>query len=242
MTRPLVIAHRGGAGEAPENTIAAFVRARDLGVDGLECDVHLTRDGVVVVHHDPDLKLAAEGPRVGIGEAEAAAVLAADLGWTHGAAHRGHRVPTLDAFLGVGEGLALMIELKPGPQGPALGAAVGRRIAQVAPGPDRDRLLAASYDPSALAACHDTCPGIMMLGVARGDTRTPELEALPLAGWAVERSAVTVAAVAAGQAAGQVTWGWTVDAPGQVASLTAAGVDGLITDIPAAILALVDDQ
>ena len=53
--RPLVFAHRGGAGLAPENTIAAFDNARSLGADGIELDVHLARDGVVVVHHDQTL-------------------------------------------------------------------------------------------------------------------------------------------------------------------------------------------
>ena len=51
-TRPLVFAHRGGSALAPENTMAAFDRGMAAGADGLELDVHLSRDGVVVVHHD----------------------------------------------------------------------------------------------------------------------------------------------------------------------------------------------
>ncbi len=54
--RPLVFAHRGGSALAPENTIAAFDRGLALGADGLELDVHLSRDGVVVVHHDRTLE------------------------------------------------------------------------------------------------------------------------------------------------------------------------------------------
>jgi glycerophosphoryl diester phosphodiesterase len=53
--RPLVFAHRGGSALAPENTIAAFDSGLSLGADGLELDVHLSRDGVVVVHHDRTL-------------------------------------------------------------------------------------------------------------------------------------------------------------------------------------------
>ena len=53
--RPLVFAHRGGSALAPENTIAAFDNGLALGADGLELDVHLSRDGVVVVHHDRPL-------------------------------------------------------------------------------------------------------------------------------------------------------------------------------------------
>ncbi|MGH3362834.1 MAG: glycerophosphodiester phosphodiesterase family protein, partial [Nocardioides sp.] len=51
-----VQAHRGGAGLRPENTLAAFGHALELGVTTLECDVHLTRDGVPVVTHDRQLQ------------------------------------------------------------------------------------------------------------------------------------------------------------------------------------------
>src|SRR5436853_3615034 len=54
--RPLVFAHRGGGRLAPENTIAAFDNGLALGADGLELDVHLSRDGVVIVHHDHTLE------------------------------------------------------------------------------------------------------------------------------------------------------------------------------------------
>ena len=54
-SRPLVFAHRGGAALAPENTIAAFDNGLALGADGLELDVRLSADHVVVVHHDATL-------------------------------------------------------------------------------------------------------------------------------------------------------------------------------------------
>jgi glycerophosphoryl diester phosphodiesterase len=63
-SRPLVFAHRGGSALAPENTIAAFDNGIALGADGLELDVHLSRDGKVVVHHDRTLNrtTALRGP------------------------------------------------------------------------------------------------------------------------------------------------------------------------------------
>jgi glycerophosphoryl diester phosphodiesterase len=62
--RPLVFAHRGGSALAPENTMAAFDNGLRLGADGLELDVHLSRDGIVVVHHDSrlDRTTALRGP------------------------------------------------------------------------------------------------------------------------------------------------------------------------------------
>lgn len=52
----LIIAHRGGAGLWPENTALAFDRALQIGCDGLELDLHLSGDGVLMVHHDPELR------------------------------------------------------------------------------------------------------------------------------------------------------------------------------------------
>jgi glycerophosphoryl diester phosphodiesterase len=64
LSRPLVFAHRGGAGLRPENTLTAFDHGLSLGADGVELDVHLSRDGVVVVHHDDTLERTtnARGP------------------------------------------------------------------------------------------------------------------------------------------------------------------------------------
>jgi glycerophosphoryl diester phosphodiesterase len=56
VSKPLNIAHRGGAGLRPENTLAAFANALDVGVDGFELDVHVAKDGTVVVFHDDALK------------------------------------------------------------------------------------------------------------------------------------------------------------------------------------------
>src|SRR5215212_4556790 len=59
--RPLVMAHRGGAGLWPENTLLAFERARDLGVDVIETDVQSTADGVLVVMHDATVDRTTDG-------------------------------------------------------------------------------------------------------------------------------------------------------------------------------------
>jgi len=69
MPRPLVIAHRGASGYECENSRAAFRRALTLGADGVELDVHATRDGAMVVHHDPEIPgygpiAELSGPRV----------------------------------------------------------------------------------------------------------------------------------------------------------------------------------
>ena len=56
-----VYAHRGASGSAPENTIAAFRRAIDMGADGIELDVHLSRDGQLMVIHDETVDRTSDG-------------------------------------------------------------------------------------------------------------------------------------------------------------------------------------
>src|SRR5947209_6613253 len=53
LDRPLVLGHRGASHARPENTLAAFARARELGADGVELDARRSADGWIVVHHDP---------------------------------------------------------------------------------------------------------------------------------------------------------------------------------------------
>lgn len=115
--RPLVFAHRGGSRLAPENTIAAFDRGLELGADGLELDVHLSRDGVLVVHHDATLDRTtnASGPIAALTAAELAQVDAAyHFGAEEGHPWRGRGigVPTLREVLGRYPGIPIIIELK----------------------------------------------------------------------------------------------------------------------------------
>ena len=64
MPHPEIIAHRGASRERPENTLAAFSRAADLGADGCEFDVHLHADGRLLIHHDALPAGATVGPEV----------------------------------------------------------------------------------------------------------------------------------------------------------------------------------
>lgn len=91
MSRPEVIAHRGASCERPENSLAAFVRAAELGANAVELDVHLTADGHLVVHHDPTLPDGAL--RRAIGLLTLAEVRAFRV--------QGEGVPTLDEVISV---------------------------------------------------------------------------------------------------------------------------------------------
>jgi glycerophosphoryl diester phosphodiesterase len=102
--RPVAVAHRGGALEAEENTMEAFARAVDLGFTHVETDVHATRDGVVVIHHDPTFeRMTGEPARI------------ADLDWVDIArirTRRGAAIPRAEEVLAAFPDLNITFELK----------------------------------------------------------------------------------------------------------------------------------
>lgn len=105
----LVIAHRGASADQPENTLASFDLAVRQGADWIETDLHMTRDGVVVLLHDADLaRIGGEGV---VGETDWADLQRLDAG-------NGERVPSLDTALDhVGREAAWNLEIKIGPKG-----------------------------------------------------------------------------------------------------------------------------
>ncbi len=86
--------HRGAAGLAPENTLAAFRAAMAVGVDALEMDLHVTRDGEVVVIHDETLDRTTDG-RGGIAELTLEQIKQRDAGMKFAPAFQGERIPAL---------------------------------------------------------------------------------------------------------------------------------------------------
>ncbi|MGI6543014.1 MAG: glycerophosphodiester phosphodiesterase [Limnochordia bacterium] len=93
--RQLVIAHRGFSAIAPENTLLAFQKARDVGADGIEIDVHLTGDGEVVVLHDEKVNRTTNGSGY-VGDMTLAQVQELDAGSWFSAEAAGQRIPTLE--------------------------------------------------------------------------------------------------------------------------------------------------
>lgn len=118
LPRPLVYAHRGGAALRPENTVPAFDHGLSVGADGLELDVHLSADGVVVVHHDATLERTTDG-RGPVAGCRADDLARLDAAYRFGDGNggfpyrgRGIRIPRLDEVLGRYPGIPVIVELK----------------------------------------------------------------------------------------------------------------------------------
>lgn len=110
--KPLVIGHRGAAGEAPENTLGSFALALQQGAEGIELDVHISRDGEIVVCHDPTLDRTTNGSGL-ICEKSWNEIKLLDAGSWFSEAYIGERVPLLsEVFELVPRGILINVEVK----------------------------------------------------------------------------------------------------------------------------------
>ncbi|HXR24502.1 MAG TPA: glycerophosphodiester phosphodiesterase [Candidatus Binataceae bacterium] len=250
--RPRVIAHRGFSGEYPENTIPAFQAADEIGAAHLELDVHLTRDGEVVVIHDDDL-LRVAGVDGVIARMDLSAVLAADAGHhfsVDGVSFpfrgKGIRVPTLREVLGTFPAQRFIIEIKqstPSLVRPTLDiieqCAMSRRvlIASEHQAPlDEVRVLAPSLPTN--FSSHEV--GLFMLSLAPGAAPyVPPGDALEIPPEHQSWQLVTPASVATAHRSGVEVHVWTVNEVAEMRELLALGVDGVITNYPPRLLDVV---
>ena len=229
------LAHRGGALEAEENTLPAFAHAAGLGFSHVELDVHATRDGVVVVHHDPDLARICNDPR-----------RIADLDWEELRGIRtrgGNDIPRLEDVLRDFPSLFIAIEAK------------SRRV--IAPlcqllgqGGFLGRVSLGAFDPACTTrACAALGPDLLW-SPAQG-----QVARLWARGWGLPLAlapfglvqvperwhgipVVTRRFVQAAHAQGVAVQVWTVNDAASMTRLLDMGVDGIMSDRPTQLKAL----
>lgn len=233
---PRVVAHRGAAAEAPENTMPAFDLAVELGAGGLEADVRLTADGVPVLLHDRDVDRTTDGSGP-VGDHTLDELRELDAGVDRGRHHRGTRVPTLGELLERHGGRVWIdLELKP-PMGEAddLVQAVGDVLeAHGSP----DGVLLSSFRPDVLEAGTRLLPEVPRALIAQ---EVPEGSPLPemapdLAAVGVSRAGMRPDLPREVHDLGLALLVWTVNDVGPARRLYREGADGLITDDPRRIL------
>ena len=147
MEYPIVIAHRGASGLAPENTLAAFHKALEVGADAIELDVRLTEDGRVAVIHDRrlDRTTTGNGP---VGTCTLTELKSLDAGSWYGPEYKGERVPTLEeVFEALPGDFPIYVEMKA--RGPGA-RPLAVRVAEIVRRYERwDSTMAASFNPVA---------------------------------------------------------------------------------------------
>jgi glycerophosphoryl diester phosphodiesterase len=242
-----VIGHRGNRAHAPENTIPSLLEAVALGVDAVEFDLHVSRDGVLVLMHDPTVDRTTDGsgfvssmPLEALRELDAGARFTPD-GRTRPWRGRGAGVPTFDEVVeSLPRTLPLIIELKTPAAAPLLREAVIRH--NLAP-----RIIVAGFDPACTRPLRD---GGYALGASTGDVaallapsllrrpvRPPWFQAMCIPPLYRGIPVPIGALVRCTRPHGVVTHVWTVNAPAQAARLWSRGVNGIISDDPGLMLA-----
>ncbi len=236
--RTLNVAHRGAREIAPENTLAAFCAAGELGTDGVEFDVQLTADGIPVIFHDRMLERVTDGNGP-LFEQPLAALRELDAGTHFGPEFAGERIPTLDEALDACSAhFTLNVELKIHEKGIGERARLAEEVLRrVAHHGLIGRTIISSFDPLALRGMRR-----LSAEIAIGYLTPPDLPALlAWAGRAItgrheaehpHYTTVDRRTIRWARARGRRVNVWTVNEADAIRRMRNLGVDMIITDRP----------
>jgi glycerophosphoryl diester phosphodiesterase len=224
----MIIAHRGAAGKAPENTLVAMQHAIQDGADWLEIDVQESIDGEVVVIHDSDfMKLAGINKKVW--NSTLTEIKKIDVGSWFNAGFSRERVPTLEELLLLAKGKCkVLIELKY--YGHDL--ILEQRVAEIVEAVDMvDQVAIMSLDIKGITRFKNLRPQ-WPIGLL-STTAIGKISDLELQFLALNMATAKPALIRRIQATGKQVYVWTVNDRASMARMMALGVDGIITDEPA---------
>ncbi len=258
MTRPIfeeappyAIAHRGSRVLWPENTLTAFRGAVALGFRWLETDLHQTRDGTIVCIHDDTVERTTDG-RGKVAEMTLAELKTLDAGYRfrrdgdHPFRGAGIRVPTFEEVVTEFPGVKLIVDLKQD--------GMERRLADlIAQYELWDRLIVGSFSDDRLSRFRRETGGRVATSTGPKETLRVWLrswlgappavaDALQVPRWYWGLPVVTRRTVAAAHRAGMQVHVWTVNEPDVMGELLDWGVDGLITDRPDLLKAVLESR
>jgi glycerophosphoryl diester phosphodiesterase len=220
MRRVLRIGHRGAAGHAPENTLAAIQKGIALGVDFVEVDVRHTADGMLVVLHDETVNRTTNGKgRVdGLSLREVKKFNAGN----------GEHIPTLGEVLKVAAGRAgLMLELK-------VKGVAEQTVETVREAGFKDPVIYASFLHDELTHVRAIDPGASLMMLFGGLSRASVARAIKYGSVYVglRYDKATRRLVDAFHRANLLVWVYTANSPGDIQHALSVGVDGVISNFP----------
>jgi len=241
MRNPWIIAHRGASGHAPENTLVAFQRAVELGAGFIETDLHLTRDARFVAIHDPTLERTTNGHGP-VKDRTLAELRQLDAGMWFDRQFMGAQIPTLEEVLKFSRqnDVIFYLEIK-------YDGAWGMHhslVAALQNAENAARTIAISFDPETLRALRQIDPGVMMGLLA--DRGGPDLVQTALDAGArqlcLRWDLVNREIVDRAHRSDLHVVTWTVNDAGEMRNVIEAGVDGIMTDLPDRLRAVVEDM
>lgn len=228
VSDPVITAHRGDSIHAPENTLAAFQYAIDLGADCIELDVRQTKDHVLVVIHDADLKRLT-GQKTKIAESTYEELASLDIGSHFSSEFAGTTICTLEEALAFCQGRAdLNIELKTSDGDEGLAQDVVSLVTQY---DYTDHCVIASQSLASLKQVKQldsNLKTIYLMPVAYGNFRNLTY----IDGFSIKSVYITRKLVNHIHDSGRVIYAWTVNDRDTMEHMYSLGVDCLVTDYP----------
>lgn len=239
--QPLIIAHRGGANLVPENTLAGFKNAINLGVDMIEIDVHLSKDSNIIVMHDGKIDRTTNGSGE-IKDMTLSEIKKYDAGSWFSEKFRDERVPTLDETFNTINGKAiLLIEIKDGDERyPGLEKKV---VESIHKHNANEWTVVQSFNKNSILRIKKMDPSIityylvsskfddLYLSIAEKIKAGEKIEK-QFDGIAPQYSHLDSAKVEIMHRAGFKVFTWTVDDPKDMVEMININVDGIITNSP----------
>jgi glycerophosphoryl diester phosphodiesterase len=251
--QPLVFAHQGGEGIRPSNTLLAFDHAVQLGADVLDADMHITKDGVLVLMHDETLDRTTNGTGfirdmtfAEIEKLDAAYRFSADDGKTFPFRGTGVTVPALESLFQKHPNLHYGIEIKQTPPEVAIPFCALIRKYNM-----QDKVLVSSFRKANMDAFRRTCPEVATSAV-EDEVRviffahlaglhglvTPAYQSLQIPESGGGFQLLTPQFIAAAHARGLQVQPWTINDEADLRRIMTLGVDGINTDFPDRLLAI----
>lgn len=235
---PFIFGHRGVRGEAPENTMAAFELAADVGANGVELDVRLCRSGEVVVCHDPTLARSTGGKDTrAVADLDLRELRGADLGG-------GQRVPLLEEVLAWARGHNLLVNVEIKRDVPDRRKTVQETASVLRNAKStRSNVIVSSFDPWMLAHFAWLLPAVPRGTLFASDQRllwlhtSGSIAALVRAeALHPDKALVSRDRCRTWKKHGKIVNVWTVNDPAEARSLADMGVDAIVTDVPRLLL------
>lgn len=240
------IAHRGSSKEAPENTLAAIELSIQQGSDGVEFDVYRTKDGLLALMHDKDVRRTTDfkdvfkdGRSAKVSELSMGELRELDAGSWHSADYAGEKVPTLEEALEMLRGRSTpVIEIKP--------ENIGQDVAMIVQklGIEKE-VFVQSFSPRAISDFHKVLPEVIT-GYLTGNKFSDDSIARAREHLRIARESGASVVVCNYRLADReyieevhrnkfFVWVYTVDDPAVMRLLMARGIDGIITNVPSVL-------
>lgn len=230
-----VYGHRGFAGIAPENTMASFRKAIEAGVDGIECDVHLSKDGRVVVCHDPTLERTTSGTGL-IKDLDWCELQRLDAGSWYSQEYTGERIPSFKQLLELlsDYNISLNVELK---TDKVDYVGLEHLVLELLEQHDMvGRSIISSFNFESLVKVKSLLPGITTAALYKNmedvDDFWNTMGSIGVSKLHPRFRELTSEFVAEARQRGYVVNVWVPNEPSEIEHVIALGVDGLITNYP----------